>query len=298
MGIMSVQVYEAIVVNSAPDGAPPGHISVYCPEIAGSEELPVTVAPLYPGWTAGGWHSQPQSVLPETESASGGDDDKVRVIIMAVTQYDLRWIGTSQYWSEITDNPTRCGARSPKGHHKVILDDDAGVQIVVSDASNTSGPKNYMSIGTNNAVVLATADGATLYMEDGVVSILNSAGDTLVLDSSNGISIVHNGGGEILALESGLAKLIGANVQIVGGVVTVVGQGGIALTNDPLTVAPTEPLVMGSTFMSALNTFLLGCIADAAMSPGVATAATVLQAQVAISIALGSPYLSTVTETA
>ena len=291
---MSLAVYEAVVTDAAPEGAPAGHIKVRIPEIA-DDELPHTVAPLYAGWTAGGWHTTPQAALPETYS---GSDEEVRVVVIAVTEYDLRWFGTSQYWSEIKDNAaTRCGARSPKGHHKIIMDDDVGVQIVVSDKDATSGANNYLSIGADNVIILSTKDGTTLYMEDGTVSLVNSAGDTLVMDDSNGISIVHNGGGDLLAIEDGVAKLMGTDVQIIGGAVTITGQGGIVLTDDLLGLATTEKLPMMETFLTDLSSAMAEVSAIAGLGLPVVNIATLI-ANITTSLASGAPYLSTVTETA
>jgi len=231
-----LRVLEAVVIDSAPDGAPPGHISVYCPEIAGQAELPVTVAPLYSGWTAGGWHTTPQAVPPETDNT-----EEVRVLILVFTEYDLRWVGTSQQWDEISENSaTRCGARSHKGHHKIIIDDSLGVQI---HASNSSGSKNKIDVSTEDIV------------------------------------IIHHQGNEKLSLESGVSTLSG---------------GSIVLTNS---VVPTQPLVLGTSFMTDLLTFLAGCAADSAMSPGVAAAASILMANVSASLSAGTPYLSNVTRT-
>lgn len=290
-----MRIYEAIVVNSAPTGAPPGHITVKCPELGGDNELPFTVAPLYPGWTAGGWHSVPQAVPPETDVGV----TEVRVLVAALSQYDLRWIGTSQQWSEITDNSaTRCGARSPKGHHKIIVDDDVGVQIVVSEASSPTGAKNYLSIGADNSVQIGTKDGDVFYINGSTISLVNSDGDTFVMSGSNGISLVHHGGADMISVADGAVKVIGGDVQVVGGAVTVVGQGGVTLTDSTLGATPTNKMVLGDAFMQDLMTFLTACAGDAAMSPGVAAGANVFLANVIASIAFGSPYLSNVSKTA
>ena len=176
-----MQVFEAVVTDAAPDGAPAGHIKVYCPAIAGTAELPTLVAPLYPGWTGGGWQSVPQTTLPETDNDDpDAEENVVRVIILALTPYDLRWIGTAQIWSEIADNAsTRCGVRSRKGHHKITIDDDDGVLIEVSDAALPNGPdKNSLLIGTDDTVTLSNSSGYKLLLDGLTIRLTNNVGPT------------------------------------------------------------------------------------------------------------------------
>lgn len=61
--------------------------------------------------------------------------------------------------------------------------------------------------------------------------------------------------------------------------------------------ATTEPLILGTTFLTDLATFLQACIADAAMSPGVAAGATTWLVQVQAALAAKAPYLSATVET-
>lgn len=120
--------FEAIVTDPAPDDAAPGNIRVRIPELFGDSEVPLDIAPLFPGWTAGGWQSVPGSTTPE--------NTETRVIVIRVGPSSYRWIGTSQPWSTVTDAPgTIAGARSGDGKHWIILDNAKGVIIAVDTTS-------------------------------------------------------------------------------------------------------------------------------------------------------------------
>lgn len=209
--------YEAIVTNSAPDDQMPGYIKVKVPGLCGELELPFLVGPIYPGWTAGGWHSTPKVEVP-----SGDDETQARVIVVQMAPNVFRYIGTTQGWSEIEDSAGEsAGMRSFDGSHSILVDAD-GVRI-------------------------------TGFQEESRVNI-----------------------------KSG-------EVQI--------SSPTIKLTSSLSGSTPTEPLILGQSFLSALQTFLQGCVADAAMSPGTAAAASVFLVGVTSSLSAKAPYLSSVSET-
>lgn len=217
MGV-GVQIFEAIVTDVAPDSSMPGFIKVKIPELFGSDEVPYLIGPVYPGWTAGGWHSVPSDTLPSSDT----DEDVVRVLVVKLAPYTYRYIGTTQGWSTIEDSPgSICGARSPDGKHTILFDADGARISAFEDAS-------------------------------------------------------------VLNLLSDEARLSGTKIRL-----TSAADGS----------APTEPVILGTSFLTDLQTFLQGCIADAAMSPGVAASATAFMAQVTVSLASKSPYLSSTVET-
>ncbi len=119
------QLFEAIVTDAAPDADLPGFIKVKIPELFGDVEVPYLVGPVHPGWTAGGWQSVPAAELPDSES----DETDVRVLVVQMSPYVFRYIGTTQGWSTIEESPgTVCGVRSPDGKHSILMDAD-GVRV-------------------------------------------------------------------------------------------------------------------------------------------------------------------------
>lgn len=89
--------------------------------------------------------------------------------------------------------------------------------------------------------------------------------------------------------DAALVQLLEAGARITGAKVT--------LTSSKDGTTPTEPLMLGRTYLTDLLTFLTSAAADAAMSPGVAAAASTFIPKVAQSLASGGPHLSTVSET-
>lgn len=71
----------------------------------------------------------------------------------------------------------------------------------------------------------------------------------------------------------------------------------IRLTTTADGSATTEPLILGTTFLTDFATFLQACVADAAMSPGVSIGATTLLATVQAALSTSAPYLSATVET-
>lgn len=217
MGV-GVQIFEAIVTDPAPDPDLPGFIKVKIPELFGQDELPQLVGPIHPGWTAGGWHSVPNSTLPSSVT----DETDVRVLVIKLAPYVYRYIGTTQGWDVIEAAAgTICGVRSPDGKHTILMDAD-GIRL--------SG-----------------------FEDESVVNVL-----------------------------TGEVRISSPKIRF-----TTAADGS----------ATTEPLILGTTFLTDLNTFLQGCVADAAMSPGVAAAAGTFMAQVTAALSAKAPYLSSVVET-
>jgi hypothetical protein len=145
---MSVRLYEAVVTEAAPSGEPAGFITVRCDELLFGQNLPVSVGPLFPGWTGGGWQSSPLPASPD-----GGDS---RVIIIELATETYRWLGTSEEWSWITDGKgKRAGMRSSDGKRVIQVDDDSGVLISID-----SGPSIELKNG--NQVLIKTNAGMTI----------------------------------------------------------------------------------------------------------------------------------------
>ena len=125
---MAVQLYEAIVIDGAPDRNLPGHIQVKIPDLYRDNIVPCLVPPMFPNWTGGGWQSLPSEVNPD-----GGN---VRVIVAHIGRGSFRWLGTSQVFQLIADGQSkgRAGARSGGGKNFVYIDDDAFVVETESGA--------------------------------------------------------------------------------------------------------------------------------------------------------------------
>lgn len=283
--------YSAIVTDNAdPDEL--GRIRVICPELYGDgeTELPKWIPPRVSSGTgpaSGWWFIPPLDAIVVLEASPAGE---------------LRWSGGS--WGGVNtvpsflaaNYPRRSGFTSPEGGHSVALDEDAGLLVLVTDPADPDGVANYLALdGEAGEAKIGLVSGTTLVLSESQVAILTSAGDTLVLDIDNGITLAHQAGAEFLSLADGVVMLAGTDFQIMAGAVNMVGQGGITLTSDSTGVAPTEPVVLGTSFLTDLATFLTGAAADTAMSPGVAAAAATFLAQVQASLAAGAPHLSTVT---
>ena len=284
-----LQFYEAEVVDLAPESAMPGYIGVRIPELFGADTMPTPVGPLFPG-TVGGWHSVPPLLTPEGETT--------RVTVVRMAPYAFKYIGTTQEWSTVNDSQgTICGVRSGDGRHRILVNDSVGIQFVVSSADSSVNTKNYITIGTDGSVMIGTESGSLIAVSEITVSILNAAGDSVLIDSDDGIVIMHHGGVNMISLTTDAVKILGDDVQINANVVNVVGQSGIVFTDDLLGLAPVEPLVLGETFLTDLSAALAQLAAIAALGFPV-TDVVAMTVGIATSLATGAPYLSTVTKTA
>jgi hypothetical protein len=159
----SLQLYEAIVVDAAPSGGAPGHLSVQIPELFGEDTLPVTVAPLFPGWSGGGWQSVPGTVTP--------DGQQTRVIVAQLGPESFRWIGTSQWWDFVAGAPgAQSGARSGDGRHRVYLSNDIGIGLETdlggSIVVRADGSVDVTSTGAAGEVRL---NATLIHLSDGLV---------------------------------------------------------------------------------------------------------------------------------
>jgi hypothetical protein len=140
------QFFEAIVTDPAPDSSMPGFIKVKIPELFGQNELPHLVGPVYPGWTAGGWHSVPSASLPSSVT----DETDVRVLVVKLAPYVYRYVGTTQGWDAIEADPGAiCGARSPDGKHTILLDAD-GLHLSAFEDNHT------IDVLTNGVVITSS----------------------------------------------------------------------------------------------------------------------------------------------
>lgn len=194
--------------------------------------------------------------------------------------------------------PLRAGWTSPSGAHAIALDEDAGLLVLVADPADVDGVKNYLALnGETGEWKVGTKDGGLAVLNATQALLMTPAGDTLVLDETNGIVLCHHAGGEMLELKAGSATLTGGSVLVSGGSVLLVGQGGVTIRADLTGVTPTEPLVMGASFLADLLAALPELMA-AALAWGLPTTNTAtLVANLATSLGLGAPYLSTVSQT-
>jgi hypothetical protein len=275
-----IQLYEAVVTDAAPDANLPGHIKVRIPELFDDLEVPITIPPMYPGWFAGGWHSVPSALNPDT------DAEDVRVIVIRLGNMSFKWIGSSQSDAFITDNPgTRAGARSGDGRHRLFLDNTAGFFSQI--ASDTEDTFNFISVAPDDTIVIQTADGSTMSLSEKQVNLLTADGDVLSMNDGD-ITLMQQDGVASLSLRTGdIAALSGKNVQISGSTIELGGG----------TIPPIHPYVLSMTLLADLVAVLADVVAIGAaiptMTPFVATNAISMIAKVSTSLSAGAPYLST-----
>jgi len=284
--------YTAVVTdNEDPDEL--GRLRVICPELYGdgATEIPSWVAPrVYTGAAAGaGWW-----FIPPVDSI---------VFLEASPAGDLRWSGGT--WGQVNappdfltaNYPHRSGFTSPEGGHALALDDDVGFLLLVTDPSDPDGPAAYQSLdGAAGEWKVGLPSGALLTANPTQVALLNAAGDALVLDVDNGVTLIHQDGAEFLALTPGVTALAGADVQIKAGSCTVFADA-ITFTDDPTGVAPTHALILGPGFLTDLNLALPELMAASAALGLPVVNTTALIAAITASLGAGAPYLSTITST-
>lgn len=277
-----IQLYEAIVVDSQPDGEPPGHILVQIPELFGDGiDVPVSIAPLFPGWFAGGWQSVPSVISPDE------DEENVRVVVVHLARNTFRWMGTSQAYDFITDNPgTRAGARSGDGRHAIYMDDAGGVYIEAG-SDNNDGPVNFLSIAPDDTILMQTSDGSLVQLTPTQAVLMDATGDVLELADGT-ITMMQRDGVSYLSLQDGDVSVLGGTVvQINGGTIEL--GGGVS--------SPGDAYILSSSFLSDLSSVCSDIIAIGAaipsMTPYVATNAATMLANIATSLGAGAPYLST-----
>lgn len=283
-----ILMYEAEVVDLAPDSALPGYINVRIPELFGPDTMPTPVGPLFSG-SVGGWHCTPTLRTPEGETT--------RVIVIKVAPYVYKYVGTTQGWETVNDSQgTACGVRSGNGRHRILLKDDTGLQMVVSPSDDGVTTKNYVSVGTDGTISLGTQSGSTVAISEVTISVLNAAGDALLLDSDDGIILVHHDGVSVVSLTEDEIKMLSKSVQVNANTVNIVGRSGIVLTDDLTGLTPTESLLLGNTFLIDLSKALTELAAIVALGfPTTNTLAMIVS--IASSLGAGAPYLSTVSKT-
>lgn len=281
--------------NQDPDQL--GRLSLIIPGYSGEDEAyPEWISPrVAPGAGAGaedgagaGWF-----FVPAVNSI---------VIVEVNAGGELRWTGAE--WGAVNalpaflagNYPRRAGFTSPEGAHGLALDEDAGLLIQIADPADPEGPAHYLSLNPDDGQAkIGLISGSMFVLNETQALMMNAAGDTVIADSENGITIMQNAGAEYLSLAEGVASLAGADLSLAGGSTTIVGQSSIELTSSLVGAALTEPPILGTTFLTDLSTFLAGCVADAVNAPGVAAAAGVLKTLVDASLVSGTPHLSTVT---
>jgi len=284
--------YSAVVTDNAdPDEL--GRLRVICPELYGdgSQELPAWIRPrVYAGNGAasGWWFIPPVDAIVFLERSPAGD---------------LRWSGAG--WGQANEVPSflagnyprRAGFTSPEGGHSLALDEDAGLLVYVTDPADPDGVACYLALNGEDGEAKIGLPSGALFMLNATQAVLMTAdGDTLILDTSNGITLAHQAGAEFLALSDGTAILAGTDLQLSAGSATVTA-GSITLTSDATGLTPTEPVILGTTFLTDLASALpeLQAAATALGLPTVNTATLI--ANIATALGAGAPYLSTVTAT-
>lgn len=285
-------LYRATVADNA-DEDELGKLSLVITELSGPDEpYPRWVPPLVAngaGPSSGWWNVPPVGA---------------QVLVLADQAGRLRWLGGE--WGDVNvpppmlagNYPLRAGFTSPQGLHALALDEDHGLILLVSDPADPDGPAMYLTIDPDtDEVKLGTLAGCLVTINPDQLLIMHSTGHTLNMHGSDGITLMHSGGAELISLEDGLLKLYGTDVQIAAGACTIVGQGGITLTSDLLGLAPTEPLILGTTFLTDLAAAITELAAAPTMFGLPTTNALGMVANIATALGAGAPYLSNVTTT-
>ena len=282
---MTIQLYEAEVVDGRPDRNLPGHIKVKIPQLYRDHEVPALIPPMYPGSPFGGWQSIAWPTNPD-------DDSKpVRVIVAHLGGTSFRWLGTSQSWSSISGNPeTRAGARSADGRHQIILDSTLGV-FMLAESDNVSESHFFQIDPATDVIQMRTAHGTGLVLGEnslGVIVPMTATTSHVLQMNSDGVQLMHEAGISYLSMESGdITKLNGGNVQV-SGITIELGSG---------TLPPIHPYFLSLTYLADMSLVLTDIIAIGAaiptMAPYVATNAITMMASIVTSLGAGAPYLST-----
>ena len=282
------QIYEAIVVNSAPDPALPGHITVRIPDLFGENELPEPIPPLFPGGGSGGaWMSVPSAVPPEVDTDMV---DENRIVVVRLSRETFRYLGTTEEWSRLVGDHAgkRAGARTPNGRVEVYIDDDGGFFAVVSSSADPDGAKSFINAGRDGRIQIATSDGTSIMMTEKQIVLINKSGDTITLDEDNGIVIMHHEGTASISMTAGgIIAVNGATVQVSGGTIELGGG----------TLAPLHKYILSIPFFTDLAVVMAEIAAIGAgiplMLPVPTPGAIAMAASLPASLASGPPYLST-----
>ena len=221
---MSVDVYQALVLDATPDPDQPGALKVKIPELFEDFECPYLVPPLFPGGVLGGWQNVP---LPD----STGDEDR-RVLVIRLAPDTFRWIGTSQLSPllEAYDLTQVSGMISQEKRHAIrILDADGnevdGISLLTSAAGWESSPANVTRLDLNptTGVTLSTQEEAELLLHpEGSLELQTKLGRVAVDTSGN----VEAFGPEVKLHHGGLTSA----VIIDGTSVSFMSQLGSSLT--------------------------------------------------------------------
>ena len=301
-----MRVFTATVVNvDDPDQL--GRLRLIIPGLYEAEiEFPEWIQPRFP---AAGPGAVAAWLIPPVDA----------VVVVEVDEAgELRWHGGEVGGVNtpppflVANYPRRAGMTSPGGLHVLALDDDDGLRILVVNPDDPDGVAAYIGLdGAAGEAKIGLPSGALFTLNATQAMAMTAAGDTLLLDSDNGIALAHHGGAELVSLTDGVALLQGTDTQVVGGAVTITGQGGITLTSDLSGLAPTEPLILGTSLLTDLQARAVGLAsalteiaAGLALIPSSATATAAeatawatFAADLATALGAGAPYLSTVTET-
>lgn len=262
------QLFEAIVVDAAPDPEYPGFLRVKIPDLTGGDDYPHLVGPMFPGWVAGGWQSIPAAKTPEGEPT--------RLIVHYGGENTIRWFATTQVMPSIASNQgLAAGARSPDGRHYVNIHNTRGITLGVQTDGETT--YSYIAIKPDGSIQFQAGQNVTKFGSD---QIFLMSSDSHALDLSTNGAILMNGDGKtFVSLTGGVASLRGDNVVLAGATITM-GDGN---------VLPTERLLKTNSFFPALG----GALTEMVAAIGVpCPTATALVAALSASLSAGDPYLS------
>ena len=129
-----------------------------------------------------------------------------------------------------------------------MFDDTENEEQVSLKWQNKSGENSFFAMDKDGSIVLSNKTGTTLFFnaKDGQMSIVDQNGNVICSDS-NGIKLIDSSGN---------------SVEMKNGAIIVLGQSGITIScKDAIIDAGnveiagnTEAIVLGTTFLSLLNT--------------------------------------------
>ena len=160
------------------------------------------------------------------------------------------WTGTT--WQQSTDVPSEAADRSPhmrqlktpSGHILSFDDTDGEEEIRLFHPADAE-----LKIDSEGVVSVTDAAGATLVMNaaDASIQITDSNGNTLQMDAS-GTTVSDSNGNQVVMEGGGIKITSNATVTIEGSMVNVGGSGG-------------EPRIKGQSFLALFATHMHTCTA-------------------------------------
>jgi hypothetical protein len=232
--------YRGFVVDNA-DPEQLGRLKVSVPSVLGDEVVTGWAMPCVP---YGGDADQGFLFIPEIGAG----------VWVEFEEGDLEfpiWVGT--FWSkpggeselpkpdgEVQDPPTQKIIKTRKGHTIQLEDADGEEKIIIKHKDNS-----FIAIDKDGSVIIGNSKGSTIFLnaKDENVMLVEQHGNSVVM-TADGIVMVNNDGSAVVELGADLARVIAKEIILQGSSVVLGADAE-------------EPTIMGQTFMTMWNTFIL-----------------------------------------